>query len=188
MVHRQVFPAAGSRDSVSGNNEINLPWVIKEYPTGSSPASLSIQTNSDPTFDTSLGPCIILDNALILSWTSTQITGSIVSGLQLCISLSARQVGNTAILRAHMKVVDTDRLDSIYLAINDMGGSLVASSTNLIGTLTDDTWTIISSGDLSLGSGVDNLFITLTIQGTSSATNVGNTNVHLEWLEVVQLE
>ena len=188
VVHRQVFPAAGSRDSVGGNNEINLPWDVSAYPSGATVATLSLNVITDFSFDNSIGACSINRIAMQFTWTSSESSNIVVNGLQLALSTCIPILGSAANLQARVRVENKERLDSLILSMNEEGGSNLNQSSNLLDQTTNNVWTTINADDLDTSLIESVAFLTLTIQGTSDYTNVGTTNVQVAWLAVDLLE
>jgi hypothetical protein len=88
---------------------------------------------------------------------------------------------------AKFKVNETDRFSGIYLSINNTGANSSSSSELKSAlSLADDTWRLATTGDINFGgwSNVDNLRIVLTFQGTTTAANVGLTEVSVEWFAI----
>lgn len=188
VVHRQVFHAAGSKDSVNGNNEINLPWFFTEYPAGSSTSNLTIDTYEGVDFSDSESPCVVTSNPVRIVWTSTEFGSVVVTGLQLCFAVPTLRLGNYISLAARIRANVASRLDSIFLSINDQSGDSASNDGNLIEQISDDTWSTVQSTALDTSALGDEIVIVLTIQGTSEYTNVGQTNVQIDWIAIEQLE
>ncbi|MCB1216423.1 hypothetical protein KDL44_03470 [bacterium] len=188
VVHRQVFPAAGSRDSLSGNSEINLPWAVSAYPSGAGIATVTLNSDADVSFN-SVPVAIFNTSYLELSWTSSQVSGSIVMGAQVALGAQIHRYGAIANLSAEIRVEDVNKISSVYLTINDSNGSFSPTSpVNLLSSLSSSTWQIVVSNGISIQSLSESLYAVLTINGTDDSMNVGGTNVQVRTIQVVQLE
>ena len=188
VVHRQVFPAAGSRDSVNGNNEINLPWGVSAFPSGATIPTMTIICQSDITFTSSdIGR---LDgNHIEFSWDSDEFGSEVIKGAQIAVAASFPKLGSILHIRALLKVNIVQRFAGVYLTVNDDQQVIVPTSpTNLIDELSDDTWTRVEFVNLSIQNVSDTLAFVLTINGTDDNMNVGNTILQIRELEVTQFE
>lgn len=82
---------------------------------------------------------------------------------------------------AKFKVSNTRRLSSVYLSLNDSGANS-SSSANLLGSLVNDTWYVAHLSSSSLDDWAhSNIRGVLTLQGTTTAADVGALDVYVEW-------
>jgi hypothetical protein len=188
VVHRQVFHAAGSKDSVNGNNEINLPWGVSAFPAGASLPTLQIQCQSDITFSTS-NIAKLDTNYVEISWTSDQVGGVVTKGVQAAFAASMPKYGSTIDFTCSIRLVNVSRFSSVYLTVNDSEGNISPESpTNLISELVDNQWITLETLNISLQSLSSTLAVVITINGTTDSMNIGNSVLQVREFSVEQLE
>lgn len=189
VVHRQIFPAAGSRDGVSGNSEINLPWDVSAYPDGTSLPTVTVESECDFAFSNTSTPAVVTNSRIEFHWTASQTGGFITSGAQCSIACHFQNIGSTVSIGARIKLVDTTKFSALYLSVNDEDSNIVpSSSTNMISSIVDNVWITLEIGELSIQNLGDSLTGVLTIQGTTDSLDVGPSEVHVAYLYVVQKE
>ncbi|MCB1186931.1 hypothetical protein KDL29_07160 [bacterium] len=188
VVHRQVFPAAGSRDSIGGNNEINLPWETSAYPVGASLPTLTLDCLTQFSFNST--PVGVVESSYVqFVWTSTEFSNAVTQGAQFAIGANTFKHGSVVDLHARVLIENIDRLDSLYLSINDDNiNTIPATPSNLLSQIQSDEWTNVVNSNLSIQNLSDVLFIVLTANGTSDSMKVGNTKVKVQALYIEQRE
>src|SRR5690606_24440874 len=84
------------------------------YPSGASLASVECTTRNDFTFSAGINPSILPESFVSFSWESLQLSGSVVTGLQIAIAQTVPRYADKIIASARVRLISTANFDSVW--------------------------------------------------------------------------
>jgi len=186
LVHRQVFWAAGDDDG--GANDINLHWAAESVIGAASPPAIT--SASRCTFSAMLDtdPGYLSDSYARFSWTPTTSGGAVTEQAKLMAGAPCRRFGASAGAYARVRLNSAgsnSAFAAIYLGLSDDGSNQSLTS-NLITSLSADTWAEIELSPADVSGWSDYLRLTLTAAGTTVYADAGDCVVDIEYLAIEQ--
>ena len=184
--HSQTFPAASGAAGVgTPSAHILLPWSSGAYPAGAAAATVSATGNNCSfLLPTTAGFGTLTEAYARLEWTSSSgLPLQVTVGSQVALAQVVRRRGGIASLGAKLRVNNTNRLSRVELSINDVSGNS-ASTGDLTGGMSAGNWFEANLTGVDISAFDSFVRIVLSVQGTTTAANVGLTQVDVEYLEI----
>jgi hypothetical protein len=197
-----AFPIAPTRDLT------NVQWNFSVFPVGQEPpAAVScLSYNSITRFTMGqegppITPARLNDCYGSWTWRSCADDQNIITGGQLAVgTVFSRQLTvshgddvppnivytwDDVEVFAKYRVSNVNRLDNIYLTINEASGTWFPNPvSDDWGNCVSNTWRVVGTRKNNAWSGwedIENLRVTLNFQGTTNLANVGLVTVDVEW-------
>jgi hypothetical protein len=184
MADIQFWPAVGVGNN--GTPGTIVQWSSLAYPSGASPAALTVAGVVATSFLGAGSPSRITSAHAVFQWTSTQNLGLVNSGLQLVVGQIFRLPVDTDEMELIFRVMttETDRIGEYRWEVH----SVSTPSDSFDGTfsLMDGVWNDVSIGplDFSGWAATTEIVVTLNVKGTTNPANVGATDLLVEYFLV----
>jgi hypothetical protein len=162
-----------------------LPWGSQAYPSGVATPTLTVGPLASIQYSTGAGVAANVVGAYLnFDWTSTQTGGAVDAGLQIVAGQTTRNFMTVAgRIRAMLRINNNVRISDVILSAVDATNTANSFSDAMIAIPASNTWTLVTSAGFNNSGWSDILSFSLTILGTSTSGNVGQTLLDIAYIE-----